>query len=34
VPDDALALARGQQVNKEGWAAKFRAMKQAAKKRD
>ena len=31
VPADALALARGQQVNKEGWAAKFRAVKAAAK---
>ena len=32
VPDDALALARGRQVNKEGWAAKRRAaVKKAAK---
>jgi bifunctional UDP-N-acetylglucosamine pyrophosphorylase/glucosamine-1-phosphate N-acetyltransferase len=31
VPDDALALARGIQANKPGWAAKFRAMKQAMK---
>ncbi len=31
VPADALALARGPQINKEGWAAKFRAVKAAAK---
>jgi bifunctional UDP-N-acetylglucosamine pyrophosphorylase/glucosamine-1-phosphate N-acetyltransferase len=31
VEADALALARGEQVNKAGWAARFRAMKQAAK---
>jgi len=31
VPADALALARGSQVNKEGWAAKFRERKKAAK---
>ncbi|MET0545754.1 MAG: bifunctional UDP-N-acetylglucosamine diphosphorylase/glucosamine-1-phosphate N-acetyltransferase GlmU [Caulobacterales bacterium] len=31
VPADALAVARGPQVNKEGWAAKFRAMKAAKK---
>ena len=31
VPDDALALARGVQANKPGWAAKFRAMKLAMK---
>jgi len=31
VPDDALALARGEQVNKEGWAARFRKAKQARK---
>jgi bifunctional UDP-N-acetylglucosamine pyrophosphorylase/glucosamine-1-phosphate N-acetyltransferase len=31
VPDDALALARGQQVVKQGWAAKFRARKRAEK---
>ena len=31
VPDDALALARGIQANKPGWAAKFRAMKLAMK---
>ena len=33
VAADALALARGQQVEKPGWAARFRAMKQAIKKR-
>jgi bifunctional UDP-N-acetylglucosamine pyrophosphorylase/glucosamine-1-phosphate N-acetyltransferase len=32
VAPDALALARGQQVEKPGWAARFRAMKQARKK--
>ena len=31
VPDNALALARGTQVDKEGWAAKFRERKKAAK---
>ena len=31
VPADALALARGQQVVKPGWAAKFRRLKRAAK---
>src|SRR6185437_12237283 len=31
VPADALALARGRQVHKEGWAAEFRAMKLAEK---
>jgi bifunctional UDP-N-acetylglucosamine pyrophosphorylase/glucosamine-1-phosphate N-acetyltransferase len=31
VAGDALALARGPQVEKPGWAAKFRAMKLAAK---
>lgn len=31
VPDDALALARGQQVEKPGWAAEFRARKRAEK---
>ena len=31
VPADALALARGQQVDKPGWAARFRAAKQAKK---
>ena len=33
VAPDALALARGQQVEKPGWAAAFRAMKLAARKR-
>jgi bifunctional UDP-N-acetylglucosamine pyrophosphorylase/glucosamine-1-phosphate N-acetyltransferase len=32
VAPDALALARGQQVEKPGWAARFRAMKQVRKK--
>lgn len=31
VPDDALALGRGKQVNKEGWAAKFRREQEAKK---
>ena len=31
VPPDALAVARGIQVEKEGWAARFRAMKLAQK---
>ena len=30
VPEDALAVARGRQVVKPGWAARFRAMKKAA----
>jgi bifunctional UDP-N-acetylglucosamine pyrophosphorylase/glucosamine-1-phosphate N-acetyltransferase len=29
VPPDALALARGQQVAKPGWAARFRERKRA-----
>jgi bifunctional UDP-N-acetylglucosamine pyrophosphorylase/glucosamine-1-phosphate N-acetyltransferase len=33
VPDDALALARGQQVDKPGWAAAFREKKLAARKK-
>ncbi|WP_158915456.1 bifunctional UDP-N-acetylglucosamine diphosphorylase/glucosamine-1-phosphate N-acetyltransferase GlmU, partial [Caulobacter sp. S45] len=33
VADDALALERSPQVEKPGWAAKFRALKQAAKGR-
>jgi len=33
VSEDALALARGRQVEKPGWAAAFRAMKLAAKKK-
>jgi bifunctional UDP-N-acetylglucosamine pyrophosphorylase/glucosamine-1-phosphate N-acetyltransferase len=32
VPDDALAIARGRQVNKPGWAAKWRAVKGAGRK--
>jgi bifunctional UDP-N-acetylglucosamine pyrophosphorylase/glucosamine-1-phosphate N-acetyltransferase len=32
VPDDALALGRAEQVNKDGWAARFRAMKLANRK--
>jgi bifunctional UDP-N-acetylglucosamine pyrophosphorylase/glucosamine-1-phosphate N-acetyltransferase len=31
VPDDALALGRGQQVVKDGWAARFREEKRAAR---
>jgi len=31
VPEDALAVARGRQVVKPGWAARFRAMKKAAR---
>jgi len=33
VAPGALALGRGQQVEKPGWAAEFRAMKQAARKK-
>lgn len=33
VPADALALARGEQVVKEGWAARFRAAKSARRAR-
>ncbi len=32
VPKDALAVARGRQVDMAGWAARFRAGKQARKK--
>ena len=32
VPADALSIARGQQVDKEGWAKRFREAKQARKK--
>ena len=32
VPDDALALERAEQVNKPGWAARFRAMKLSNRK--
>jgi bifunctional UDP-N-acetylglucosamine pyrophosphorylase/glucosamine-1-phosphate N-acetyltransferase len=31
VPADALAVARGEQTHKDGWAARFRAAKQAKK---
>lgn len=31
VPDDALAVARGRQVTKEGWASEFRAKSKAKK---
>ena len=31
VPDDALALARAKQVNKDGWAARFRAAMERRK---
>ncbi len=33
VPDDALALGRGRQVIKEGWAARLRALKSLGKKK-
>jgi bifunctional UDP-N-acetylglucosamine pyrophosphorylase/glucosamine-1-phosphate N-acetyltransferase len=33
VPDDALALGRGRQVVKAGWAKSFRAGKEATRKR-
>lgn len=33
VPADALAVARGRQTDKPGWAAKFRNMRQAAKEK-
>jgi bifunctional UDP-N-acetylglucosamine pyrophosphorylase / glucosamine-1-phosphate N-acetyltransferase len=32
VPADALALGRGRQVNKEGWAARLRSLIGAARK--
>jgi bifunctional UDP-N-acetylglucosamine pyrophosphorylase/glucosamine-1-phosphate N-acetyltransferase len=32
VPADALALARGKQVIKEGWAARLRGLKSLGKK--
>ena len=32
VPEDALALARGRQVNKEGWAARLRSLIGAGRK--
>jgi bifunctional UDP-N-acetylglucosamine pyrophosphorylase/glucosamine-1-phosphate N-acetyltransferase len=32
VPADALAIARGRQSNKEGWAKAFRETQSAAKK--
>jgi len=32
VPGDALAVARGRQANKDGWAKEFRAVKSAEKK--
>jgi bifunctional UDP-N-acetylglucosamine pyrophosphorylase/glucosamine-1-phosphate N-acetyltransferase len=31
VPDDALALSRAKQMNKEGWAARFRRAMSAKK---
>jgi bifunctional UDP-N-acetylglucosamine pyrophosphorylase/glucosamine-1-phosphate N-acetyltransferase len=31
VPDDALALARSKQVNKDGWGARFRAVQEKLK---
>jgi len=33
VPAEALALGRGRQVVKEGWAARLRALKSLAKKK-
>lgn len=33
VPDDALAVGRGRQVNKEGWAAERRAVRQNTRKK-
>jgi bifunctional UDP-N-acetylglucosamine pyrophosphorylase/glucosamine-1-phosphate N-acetyltransferase len=33
IPDDALAVARGRQAMKPGWAAEFRAKQRAAKKK-
>jgi bifunctional UDP-N-acetylglucosamine pyrophosphorylase/glucosamine-1-phosphate N-acetyltransferase len=32
VPADALALARGRQVVKEGWASRLRALKSMVRK--
>jgi bifunctional UDP-N-acetylglucosamine pyrophosphorylase/glucosamine-1-phosphate N-acetyltransferase len=34
VPADALAIGRGQQVVKQGWAARLREMRRAGKKKD
>jgi bifunctional UDP-N-acetylglucosamine pyrophosphorylase/glucosamine-1-phosphate N-acetyltransferase len=34
VPDDALAIARGRQAMKPGWAAEFRAKQRATKNKD
>jgi bifunctional UDP-N-acetylglucosamine pyrophosphorylase/glucosamine-1-phosphate N-acetyltransferase len=33
VPDDALALGRGRQVVKEGWASRLRGLKSLGKKK-
>ncbi len=33
VPDDALALARSKQVNKDGWGARFRAVQEKLKQK-
>jgi bifunctional UDP-N-acetylglucosamine pyrophosphorylase/glucosamine-1-phosphate N-acetyltransferase len=33
IPDDALAIGRGRQVTKEGWATEFRAKAKAAKEK-
>jgi bifunctional N-acetylglucosamine-1-phosphate-uridyltransferase/glucosamine-1-phosphate-acetyltransferase GlmU-like protein len=33
VEADALALERGEQVQKKGWAARFRAHKQSTRKK-
>jgi bifunctional UDP-N-acetylglucosamine pyrophosphorylase/glucosamine-1-phosphate N-acetyltransferase len=34
VPADALAIGRGQQVIKQGWAARLRGMRSAGRKTD
>jgi bifunctional UDP-N-acetylglucosamine pyrophosphorylase / glucosamine-1-phosphate N-acetyltransferase len=34
VPAESLALARGRQVVKEGWAARLRALKSLGKKKN
>ncbi len=34
VPEDALAIARGQQTVKEGWAKKYRELKAAKKRKE
>jgi bifunctional UDP-N-acetylglucosamine pyrophosphorylase/glucosamine-1-phosphate N-acetyltransferase len=34
VPADALAIGRGQQVIKQGWAARLRELRAAGKRKD